>query len=826
MKKTFIITFTLVFIASLKTEASASEAQIIENYGNIPLAFTLNRGQVDSQVKFTTQGNGCSLFFTPAGTTFLLSRETEESRAKRAAKRSVVYINDPLADSEPDIELEHFALKLNFLNANPAPEITGEDRLSWNSNYFIGNDPSQWQTDVPNYSKIRIKDVYKGIDLVYYGGRKSIKYDFVVQPGENTSEIMLKYDFGGSEGLLSINEKGELVVSTPFGDIIERKPFCYQIIEDEKKEIDISYKIIDSLKGSFRFKIGDYNHDYSLIIDPEIVYSTFIGGSSADEAYSIDVDMYGNAYVTGFTWSTDFPVTSGALDETFNGGDDDAFVLKMNADGSSLVYASFLGGSDDDNGQSIEVDTDGNTYITGYTKSTDFPVTSGAFNETNNGTRDVFICKLNSEGNNLVYSTFAGGKHYDWGQSIAIDSNGNAYVTGFTESTAFPVTSGAFDEIHNGGYRDAFVLKLNSNGSDIIYATYIGGSEWDIGLNISVDGNSIAYVVGDTGSTDFPVTSGAYDETYNGEADFFVLKLDSEGRNIVYSTFVGGSDNDYGRSIAVNENGSAFVGGYTSSIDFPVTSGAFDETHNGWGDVYIVKINADGSGLDYATYIGGSGSDFGYGLDVDLNGNAYATGRTESTDFPVTPGAFDETYNGGYNDTYILRLNADGSNIDYATFLGGSNSDYGNDIILDTNGNAFITGYTKSTDFSITPGAFDDSLNTSEDIFIVKFSFEDVGYVFETIPSSFRVNAPYPNPFNPSVTLEYEIPASCFVKLVIYDILGREMTVIKNGFVTAGTYRTVWNGRDSNGDIVGGGVYIYRFEADNYVINGKILFLK
>jgi len=302
---------TLVFHVALllsiySGKAYASTTRIIENYGKIPLTFTVNEGQYAPEVKFVTRGSGCTMFFTQEGTTFLLSRETEESAAGRAATRSVVYRGDP-SDIQP--ELENFALKVKFLNANPAPEVSGENRLPCTTNYFIGNDPTKWKTNVANYEKVRLENLYDGIDLVYYGNNSSVKYDFVVQPGSNPSQILLTYDLGEDTpgGALSINEKGEMVVSTPLGDVIERKPYCYQIINGEKVEVDVSYTIVDAGANSFTFRVGNYNPGYSLIIDPELVYSTFIGGSGNDgyDVVKIGVDSDGSVYITGKTESND-----------------------------------------------------------------------------------------------------------------------------------------------------------------------------------------------------------------------------------------------------------------------------------------------------------------------------------------------------------------------------------------------------------------------------------------------------------------------------------------------------------------------------------------
>jgi len=538
-----------------------------------------------------------------------------------------------MRDREPEIEREYFALKKHFVNANTAPEIIGEDRLPWNNNYFIGNDPSKWRTDVPNYSKIRLKDVYDGIDLVYYGNKNRIKYDFIVQSGEDPSKIVLSYDLGENTGnaSLSLNDNGELVVFTPLWDIIERKPYCFQVIDGRKIAIDIVYSITD--ESIFTFHIGDYNPSYPLVIDPELVYSTFLGGSAWDDCRVISVDTNECAYVAGSTSSSNYPTTSGAFDESYNGSGDNVFVSKLNSEGSALVYSTFLGGSSGDESRGISIDINGCVYVTGTTWSSDYPVTPSTFDESRNGYIDVFVSKLNAEGSALEYSTFLGGKDDDWGNDISVDTNGCAYVTGTTESSDYPVTQDAFDKIFTSGpaiEREIFISKLNSTGNILQYSTFLGGSDLDFGFDISVDTNECVYV----------------------------------------------------------------------------------------------------------------------------------TGLTNSSYYPITSGAFDESFNGG------------------------------------------------------------------SDVVISKFSFEVVGNVTENQPSEFKLNPPYPNPFNAMTTIKYEIPEDCHVELLIYDILGRKTAVLKNDRMLAGIHKAVWNGKNDDGISVGSGVYLYHFKANKYSKIGKMLLIR
>jgi len=430
------------------------------------------------------------------------------------------------------------------------------------------------------------------------------------------------------------------------------------------------------------------------------------------------VDGSGNAYVTGYTTSTDYDVTPGAF-QTTNGGYFDVFVTKLNAAGTALVYSTYIGGSGDDEGYGIAVDGSGDAYVTGLTGSTNYPVTPGAFQTTNGGVRDVFVTKLNATGTALVYSTYIGGSGYDEGTAIAVDGSGNAYVTGSTGSTNYPVTPRAFQTTYEGGVADVFVTKLNATGTALVYSTYIGGSDDDRGYGIAVDRSGNAYVTGWTRSTDYDVTPGAFQTTFGGAWDVFVTKLNAAGTALVYSTYIGGSNGDYGYAIAVDGSGNAYVTGYTWSTDYDVTPGAFQTTNGGYADVFVTKLNERGTALVYSTYIGGSSSDYGNAIAVDGSGNAYVTGYTLSTDYDVTPGAV-QTTNGGYVDVFVTKLNAIGTALVYSTYIGGSGDDDGFGIAVDGSGYAYVTGETYSTDYDVTPGAFQRTNGGGADVFVTK----------------------------------------------------------------------------------------------------------
>jgi hypothetical protein len=578
-------------------------------------------------------------------------------------------------------------------------------------NYLIGNDPTRHATYVRRYKEAWVKGVYAGIDMRYYldGGR--LRYDWVVHPGGEPSQIV--FGLEGSEKSY-IDSEGRLVFTTRFGEVKLAELRVYQ------GDREVGGRFVER-PGGWGIAVGSYDPTQPLLIDP-LVYSTYIGGSGRDEGYAIAVDGSGNAYVTGWTTSPDYDVTPGAFQTTNGGGWADVFVTKLNAAGTALVYSTYIGGSGYDYGHSIAVDGSGNAYVTGETSSTDYDVTPGAFQTRNGGGWDVFVTKLNAAGTALVYSTYIGGSGDEYGNAIAVDGSGNAYVTGVTSSPDYDVTPGAFQTCIVGVF-DVFVTKLNAAGTALVYSTYIGGNGEDRGYGIAVDGSGHAYVTGFTYSTNYDVTPGAFQTTKSTtsplETDVFVTKLNATGTALVYSTYIGGSDGDRGNGIAVDGSGNAYVTGWTNSPDYDVTPGAFQTTNGGGADVFVTKLNATGTALVYSTYIGGSGEDRGNGIAVDGSGNAYVTGWTNSPDYDVTPGAF-QTTNGGGQDVFVTKLNATGTALVYSTYIGGGFDDYGYAIAVDGSGNAYVTGYTTSTNYDVTPGAFQTTFGGEADVFVTK----------------------------------------------------------------------------------------------------------
>lgn len=675
--RTAFALFTLLVVLAPPRAAAAG---LSESYGRLPLHFEENRGQVDPQVRFLARGPGYGLYLT-AGEAVL---------ALGAKDRTV--------------------LRMALVGANADAQASGVEELPGKVNYFVGKDSAKWRTNVPTYGKVRYREVYKGIDLVYYGNQRQLEYDFVVAPGADPEKILLRFE--GADAI-KIDAQGNLVLYTANGELRQHKPVVYQEVEGVRQEIEGGYVIKDAHRVGF--KVAAYDANQPLVIDPVLAYATYLGGSRRDLGVGVAVDAAGNAYVVGETGSVDFPTTIGAHQMIYGGtggpfSTGDAFVTKLNSAGTALVYSTYLGGTLRDNGSAIAVDAGGNAYVTGSTESYDFPVTASAFQQTRMSMTDAFVAKLGPTGSTLAYSTFLGGNNLDQAYAIAVDTAGNAYITGNTDSVDFPTTALAFQPRHAGAdfSGDAFVTKLNSAGSALAYSTYLGGSgEDDWGQGIAVDAGGNAYVVGSTPSTDFPTTPGALqpDSTQGGG---FVTKFDPAGSALVYSTYLTAG----GTAVAVDASGSAYVTG----------SGAF-----------VAKLNAAGSAFVYSTLLGGPGGAVGRGIAVDAAGRAHVTGDAYMvcgpssscvTGFPTTPGAFQPEHGGAASDAFVSTLNPMGSALVYSTYVGGSGADGGLGIAVDSSGGTYITGWTNSGNFPVTIGSFQQVSGGDDDGFVAKFQID------------------------------------------------------------------------------------------------------
>ncbi len=716
----------------------------------MPLYFIENRGQLDSRVAFYVQGRDTTLYFTAGGMTLGLTGPRHGEETKGKMERASLGRNRPV----PAASSRH-VVRLDFVGANPRPKILGGEPTPAMISYFKGR-PDEWKTGLATHASITYADLWPGIDLVYSGTADRLKYSFLVKPGADPGRVRLAYR---GVSAVRVNGAGQLEIETPAGGLQDERPYAYQEIDGRRVSIAVSYSLDRASGGAssgYGFALQPYDRTRPLVVDPAmLVYAGYIGGGDDDEGLGIAVDGSGNAYVTGQTLSTGangFPVTVGP-DPTQNGGYD-AFVAKVNAAGTALIYCGYIGGSNDDSGLGIAVDGSGNAYVTGQTLSTEadgFPVTVGPA-LTQNGLNDAFVAKVNAAGTALVYCGYIGGDDDDEGFGIAVDGSGNAYVTGITASTeaTFPVSVGP-KLTYNGGFSDAFVAKINAAGTAFVYCGYIGGADYDEGFGIAVDGSGNAYVTGDTGSTQgmsppFPVTVGP-GLTYNGGGDAFVAKVNTAGTALAYCGYIGGINSDIGLGIAVDGSGSAYVAGSTSSSEatFPVAVGP-DLGYNGGGDGFVAKVNAAGTALVYCGYLGGIGVDECFGIAVDALGNAYVTGDTTSSEatFPVTVGP-GLTYNGG-TDAFAAKVNSSGAALDYCGYIGGSNFDQGRGIAVDSSGNAYVAGLTASTQasFPVTVGP-DPTYNGGGDAFVAKIQSSSVVSPTNT-PTQTTTNTPTRTP--------------------------------------------------------------------------------
>jgi len=775
------------------TGSLPEQTRLLKRYGQLPLSFEANRGQTDARVKFLARGQGFALFLTRNEAVLDLRKPIQKANGKRQLAN--VALGSPLGAAAPPgllgqapsgtggtAQLPNTVLRMKLVGASPNARVMGTDELPGKSNYLIGNNPKKWRTNVPNYARVEYGDVYPGVNLVYYGNQGQLEYDFVVAPGADPSQIALELGTGQSK----IDVNGDLLVQTETGEVRFHKPVVYQMqatpdsrssnAEQQSAPAgakDRTLRTKNLLDGSYilkgnqvTFQLASYDRSKPLVIDPVLRYSTFLGGSGDDlpapaGTQGIAVDPEGNAYVIGATDSIDFPTTSGAFQATFAGGSSafgcffgiaaDAFVTKLNAQGDAVVYSTYLGGSDDDCGEGIAVDSAGNAYVAGETLSTDFPITKEAFQPAcascSIGLVDTFAAKLSADGSALIYSTYIGGNNEDLFPMIAIDRGGNMYIEGSTFSTDYPTTPQAFQPACAScanGAPDIYVTKLNPAGTHLIYSTYLGGSDWELcGAQIAVDRAGNAYVNGFTCSTDFPTQNPL--QAPAGGCDGFLAKLNPAGNRLVYSTYLGGSDFDFVWGTTVDSEGNAYVSGQTLSSDFPTTSGAFQTNFVGGSncpfppctDGFVTKINPSGNRLAYSTYLGGTGDDTGSEIVTDSSGNAYVSGPTSSTDFP-TLNPFQPANAGGY-DLFVTELNPIGSALIYSTYLGGSGDESNRGTAIDSRRNIYLAGATTSNDFPTENAAQPQFGGGTWDAFLAKIS-----------PDNPPSNAPGPGLSQPS----------------------------------------------------------------------------
>ncbi len=723
-------------------------------YDRLPMSFESNQGQTDSRVKFLSRGSGYTLFLTPTETVLSLRR----TRARQPAVSPGSAARAELAEG-----MKRAVLRMRLVGCLSSPRVRGLDPLPGKSHYLVGSDPKKWRRNVPHYARVRYREVYPGIDLIFYGRQGQLEYDLVVSPAGEPGAIRLAFD--GAESL-TLDDEGNLILQMEGGKVVQHAPIVYQESDGARRKIPGHYVLVG--KEEVGFQVARYDRAKQLVIDPKLSYSTYLGGSRTDRAFAIAVDSSGNVYLTGSTDSDDFPTASPYQGDPKIGTD--VFVTKLNANGSGLIYSTYLGGSNTDNAHGIAVDDSGNVYITGTSASSDFPRWPpfppgvgypSPFQFYMAGTWDAFVTKLNVAGSSPVYSTYLGGSDSDTGAAVAVDPSGCAYVVGRTYSGDFPIRPGScipyvtcpFQRYKAGppvgdGGADAFVTKFNAAGDGLRYSTYLGGSDNDGAHAVAVDASGFAYVTGETESTDFPMAN-PFQPVNHGKDEVFVTKLYILGSQLIYSSYLGGSGDDHAFDIAVDSSLNPYVTGETESSFFPTTPGAFDRSHNGGEyDAFVTKFNATGKDLDYSTFLGGSKEDSAYAIAVDTWGCAYVTGETDSADF-ATVNAIQAVKSGPViaydaSDAFVTKLNPPGSWPLYSTYMGGSRHDEGRGIALDPSGNAYITGWTGSDDFPFPSGwcivgvtcPFQGTSGGSEDAFVSKIADIPVGFTILDISPS------------------------------------------------------------------------------------------
>jgi hypothetical protein len=619
---------------------------------------------------------------------------------------------------------------MRFEGANTAPAVAGTSRRAGIVNYFLGRDRMRWRTNVSTYAGVSYRELYPGIDLRYGGADGSLKATYVVRPGAEPGRIRWRLD--GAESVRIDNATGDLWIELPGKQrVMDRAPLAWQMIGARRVLVPVRFRLASD--GSIGFALGPHDRGRSLILDPTLEYSSYLGGSGADYGYDVAVDGGGNAYITGSTFSPDFPL-AGPIQRSERGFGD-IFVSKLSPNGSTLVYSTYLGGDDSDVGFGIAVDGAGNAYITGESFSRDFPVVNPI--QVDPGIQqDIIVAKLNDSGSALVYSTYLGGFNNQTGRDVAVDAEGSAYVSGDTLSgnAGFPIVNAVQPQAGNA--REGFFLKLSPSGSSLVYSTYLGGNgTTDYALGAAVDQTGAAYVTGYTDSTDFP-TANPLQRQNAGFADVFVTKLTPNGSALVYSTYLGGASNDIAQSIALDAKGSAYVAGWTDSSDYPVAN-AIQGQKNAYSDVFLGKLNAAGSALVYSTFLGGDNQENqSVDVGVDGSGNAYLAGTTSSADFP-TVAALQPCYSGGGvvsgdgSDAFVAKVNAAGSALVYSTFLGGwiLNSgllEWAYGLALDGRGNAYVAGHTFANDFPLSGTPLQPANAGAADAFVAKVANEPV----------------------------------------------------------------------------------------------------
>jgi Beta-propeller repeat len=745
--------------------SSARKEDLTRAYGVLPLAFEANQGQTAPDVRYLAHGQGYQLFLTDQEAVLTMRQPSAAgTKSAKGGSQSAVRAHRKL-----NSVAKNSVLRIHFDGANPAAEIAGAKLLPGKTNYFIGNDPQKWHTGIPSYEAVHYQGIYPGVDMLFYGHEQHLEYDFIVAPGADPKAIALSV---AGARKLELNSRGDVVMSVAGGKVALQKPVVYQEVNGERRQIAGNYTLANDRQ--IRFSVAEYDHSQPLTIDPVLNYSTYIGGELFDQSFGIALDAAGDAYIGGFTASANFPQmnpVSGAPGDVLLGT---AFVSELNPTGTALLYSSYLGGSGNgsfgDGVEAIAVDTASppNIYVTGYTGSPDFPTSTvlapyqgpvpPAPNPVPTSTADegsAFLTKLAPSASGLAqlaYSSYLGGNIYDEGFGIAVDGSGNAYIAGATGSSTFPTQGTPITTGLQSTNTNAFLTKINttlSGTASLVYSTYLGGSGTgsnflnfgDVANAVTIDSSSNAYLVGGTTSLNFPTAGTAIAGSaacgVNTMSSTFISVINTTAQSLTYSHCLSGNTYDeafgvsLGTGVPAVATGIVYLTGTTASSNLPVTANTIPlpacnnlpptQACVAQGVAFVALLNTANGTLQYLTYLGGNSSDTGYAISSDSSGNAYVTGQTSSTDFPITQGALEVTRANPTGAGFVSKISPNGNGLAdlvYSTFFGGQTP---NTLLSQDNGrgiavsgtNAYITGQMASPDMPVSSGAFQTALGAA-----------------------------------------------------------------------------------------------------------------
>ncbi|MCA9482237.1 MAG: SBBP repeat-containing protein [Nitrospina sp.] len=697
----------------LKKTDPKTRLKVEKSFSAMPLMFEENKGQTSDEVRFYSRGRGYNFYLTPTESVMVLSKTIKEHPGPIKEPHRF----DPRENMDPP-KIEQSVVRMEVVGANKKATIKGQEKLKSTSHYFVGNDKSKWRQGVAHYQKVHYEEVYKGIDLVYYGNQSKLEYDFIVKPGADPKNIEL--NFKGADNL-SLNDKGDLILKTKTGNLVQHKPIVYQMIVGGKQSIEGRYVLKENNRVAFQ--VAAYNEAENLVIDPVLGFSTYLGGNTSDEGSKIILDNTNHIYLIGTTGSSDFPVLNEieGQNETYPGWQD-IFITKLAQSDNTLtlIYSTYLGGGGDDIPRGIALDNFGGVYIAGHSTSSNFNLVNEieGFTGRSNGFQinfdDVIVFKLQESGNvpSLAWSTYLGGNDYDLAMDIAVGNSGNVYVAGWTSSDDFDLVNPVDDEFSQ---KEAFLLKIEQSGNipSLLWSTFIGGSNGDAGTGIALDENENIYLTGYSGSSDFPSVNPIEGKGNGTQVDVFVLKLEQTTDELViaWSTLLGGSQEDIPYAIALDNSNHVYVAGETQSNDFDLKNEIEGRNQvvdpNFPYDAFVFKLEQSQNipSLAWSTYLGGNDGDAAFDITTDSNENVYLTGHTMSTDFNIANAIEGNSIEGSlyYDDAFILKIKQDQNfpSLVYSTYLGGKFEEWGYGISLDTLGNVYVIGGSYSPNFDL-----------------------------------------------------------------------------------------------------------------------------